>query len=1668
MTTRLILSIAFFLISYTLSTAETNASCNFTFSYTGTCPTYSFTPTINLATGVTVTQWDWSFGDGSFSTQQNPTHTYWETGLKIVTATVTTSDNCTSFYQDTINPQCGQIMYLPCVAYFNHQATSCNTVNFSESVYWQDGPPNIWNWNFGDGTNPASGQNVTHTFPGNGTYYVCLTMQTTDYCTNTWCDSIVVNCAPTCTADADFQIDSSACPTIQFTNTSTGSGIDTSWAWSFELQGSSNQENPSFTFGNGSYQVCLTIQTDDGCSDIECKTVTTSCIPSCNSAFQINYGGSCGNYTFTDLSTVNLDTIASWNWDFGDGTTSTQPNPVHYYAQNGLYHISLTITTNSGCTSTFLDAIPITCHSCHAGFDTTRAACNVFTFTDTSITQQNILGWDWDFGDGFTSTQQNPVHTYNFVGTYTAKLRIFTMDNCVDSVMHDITITCVQPCLADFNYTINSCTANFTDNSISGNSTIAYRKWNFGDGNTLYTTSNTTPQHTYTANGNYTICLEITGADSCKNTQCQTISLNCIPFCTAGYLTNTNNCPAIDFFSNSSVSFGTINSWKWYFGDGDSSSLENPSHTYQANGAYNVTLIIGSTSGCADTITSTEQINCIVPPTCTAAFAIDSSNCPTFTFSDLSVASPSGNNIIGRLWKLGDGTVLSDSSFSHTYNYNGVYPIELIITTSSGCKDTSSHTLYVNCYTTSGNGLFTADFGTQHLNCGVIELSDSTGLGGFRYERIWDFGDGTSLVTNDPIDFASTVNLQHIYTTSGTYIVCMTNKYNSGTSFFQLTQCDTVEINCNNLPSYTASFQEDLTNCPTVSFTSTINTTGLTNPNFIWTFGDGATSNLSQTTHTYTANGNYWACLDIYENLNYPQRLTQSCKSIPITCTTNSNLAVGFSKSQLSCGGYVFSDTTSIPQDSVLFRQWNFGDGNMSTTPFPAHTYANNGIYVVTLQLVTTNNSLMTISDTINVNCINITGPTACSARFSYNSNTCGVYNFSSATTFAQPNLINNYFWTFGDGSNSTAANPTYTYAANDSYEVCLTINTAGNCISTVCDTVHITCLPFNNCSSNDSLQIGSLPLNLSVCSSPNGHTLAPSISGNTPMTFQWYFNNQPINFGGNNASYSATLAGSYYLIGSNGCNADTSNTINLSFITTGFYIDANLGTNSCVGDTMILQAISNNNIVNYTYQWYFNGVPISGATSATYQLNNIDYADEGDYTCSLTGPCAGADQTFTLELAKWIDVGNISDTSTCVNNSITITPTGSISTYNFQSPIPQDLHQWFKVGNSTPVFTSAFDSTFTLSPITLNDAGQYFYVNSNSCYIDTSNIFNMAVIDSVQIIAPPQSTTACVGDSVTLSVAATGDSLSYQWLHGGMPISNAINSTLTINGVNSSDAGMYQCIVSNLCESDTSSAATLTINQLAQIDPLPSSIEFCESVGQFILTANIQGTPPISFQWYKNDTIISTATLNFLTLNNLNPSQNGFYHGIATNLCGAVSTDTIELIIHPTPNIQAGADTTILFGGTANLNATGAGSNGSYIWSPSMSLSCDSCQSPMATPTINTEYVVWGYSSFGCPDSDTMTVFVLPVSTQQLLEQTGIEVFPNPSSNFLTVQFKQPLRNNGLLQITDVFGRTIKEQPILHHTSNLTVDVQDLVAATYYLTLQVESQVISLPFIKL
>ena len=96
------------------------------------------------------------------------------------------------------------------------------------------------------------------------------------------------------------------------------------------------------------------------------------------------------------------------------------------------------------------------------------------------------------------------------------------------------------------------------------------------------------------------------------------------------------------------------------------------------------------------------------------------------------------------------------------------------------------------------------------------------------------------------------------------------------------------------------------------------------------------------------------------------------------------------------------------------------------------------------------------------------------------------------------------------------------------------------------------------------------------------------------------------------------------------------------------------------------------------------------------------------------------------------------------------------------------------------------------------------------------------------------------------------------------------------------------------------------------------------------------------------------------------------------------------------------------------------------------------------------------------------MTVFVLPVSTQQLLEQTGIEVFPNPSSNFLTVQFKQPLRNNGLLQITDVFGRIIKEQPILHHTSNLTVDVQDLVAATYYLTLQVESQVISLPFIKL
>ncbi|MHC5039450.1 MAG: PKD domain-containing protein [Planctomycetota bacterium] len=206
--------------------------------------------------------------------------------------------------------------------------------------------------------------------------------------------------------------------------------------------------------------------------------------------------------------------ITSWAWDFGDGGTSSIQHPVHTFAGGGTYTVSLTVTSPSG-TDTCVQSDFILVEFLTADFTTDRnngpAPLHV-QFSDQSSSSGAIDSWAWDFGDGTTSTDSNPAHTYGAVGTYTVSLAVTSSghtDTCVKA--HCIQVQ-PEPLDAEFSGNPLSGTAplqvQFTDlTSTSG--TITAWAWNFGDGNSA---SVQDPAHTYTAAGTYTVSLTVTTA----------------------------------------------------------------------------------------------------------------------------------------------------------------------------------------------------------------------------------------------------------------------------------------------------------------------------------------------------------------------------------------------------------------------------------------------------------------------------------------------------------------------------------------------------------------------------------------------------------------------------------------------------------------------------------------------------------------------------------------------------------------------------------------------------------------------------------------------------------------------------------------------------------------------------------------------------------------------------------------------------------------------------------------------------------------------------------------------------------------------------------------------------------------------------------------------------
>jgi len=541
----------------------------------------------------------WSTGETTQSiTINNP-----NPGTQNVTCTITSVTGCQATLNTIINP----IIVYPG---FEWDAQCHYTVGFSDTTLVDYSFINQWDWDFGDG-NSAATQNPTHSYSGPGDYDVTLIAVSSAGCRDTITSQVHIDEDPI----AGFILPDDCGLTVDFIDTSfvpNGLGVITDWDWSFGDGNTDTIPSPTHTYGSiNIWDVELVVTDSRGCTDTVIQQFTSNPYP----VADFTFSNACvGDSTqFTDQSAVQFTTISSWSWDFG----STAQNPSHTFTPPGNYTVELIVETPAGCADTVEKQITVYPYPVPDFTASEPCEGNTTVFDNLStISFGNITGYTWTFDSPSlaNSNQNEPSVVYPGYGYYDVTLVATGDNNCIDSITKQIAVW-PNP---DIDFTADPLAGcwpvapQFDNLTTIPMGTVSTYSWDFGDNNT---STDTDPQHLYpNAPGSYTVSLYAVSDHGCDTSLTIPNYITVHPQPTAQFMYDPTHLTIVEpgtQFLNLSV-LGS--SYVWDFGDGDSSTLENPYHTYANDtGTYTVTLITTNQYGCLDTV----AYNIIVHPTFT-------------------------------------------------------------------------------------------------------------------------------------------------------------------------------------------------------------------------------------------------------------------------------------------------------------------------------------------------------------------------------------------------------------------------------------------------------------------------------------------------------------------------------------------------------------------------------------------------------------------------------------------------------------------------------------------------------------------------------------------------------------------------------------------------------------------------------------------------------------------------------------------------------------------------------------------------------------------------------------------------------------------------------------------------------------------------------------------
>ncbi|WP_305068219.1 PKD domain-containing protein [Longitalea luteola] len=1297
------------------------------------------------------------------------------------------------------------------------------------------------------------------------------------------------------------------------------SGNPRFWNWDFGNGSLSTAQHPAVAYhAPGTYTVKLVVRNADGTTGIT-KTDYITVHPSPQASFTTNYTTGCVPVTikFTDLSTTPVGNIVSWQWDFGDGTTSTEQSPSHTYNALGFYNVSLTVTSSTGCKSTYTAGRLIRIVAgVKAEFENSKAlSCQApykdITFKNLSSGPGNMT-YQWDLGNGSSSTAANPTTTYANAGTYNVTLTATSEFGCTGTITKPVTFGGPTTVIKAPDTICRNVTAVFiNDGSVAPQKTV----WDFGNG---VQKSGINDSTRYTAPGDYVVKVTNT-YPGCIDSAKKNIHVRIGS--TADFkVSNGEACkpPLNVTFEDASPT--PIANWTWDFGDGSSGTGSPANHMYNSADSFNVTGTFTDSYGCQGTVTKPAVVK-IKPPTVKIT-NVPAGGCVPFTYTPIADVT-SIDGIATYSWDFGDGTVITGTTPSppHTYNTTGAFNIKLTITTNGGCSVTATEQDGVKVGTPPATNFSMS--ATDVCASQQVSFTDLTPMP--VDEWLWEFGDGTTSKAQNPT---------HLFTDSGTFVVKLT-AFNNRCGFPSTGQKIHIKP-----PIALFSSRPNCSNL-TVNFINLSRTDPSYGPiSYSWNFGDGNTSTDPNPTHTYAAYGIYPVTLTVTNG---------ACTHSFVETLRLVKERAGFTVPSPVCKNANFNITSTNTSPYIAKYEWSIDGGPYVAGPA---TYTANiatvGQHSIGLVITDVNGCTDTL---VQNNIVTVTGPVANFTPAATGGCKDATIAFTDNSTSPSSTLVK---WTFdfGDGKTTdfTKAPFTHQYSDTGAFVPTLTVQDAMGCVDTykLPDSVFISTLVTDFTSDYDT-----------IC--PASSVQFTDVSVGEGLTHFWDFGNgststeqhPSFSYGGNNATYTVKLV----VTDRGGCKDSL---IRTNYITTLKPVPA-----FNIQDTLTICPPLETKFFfkgeHYeSFEWSFG----DGSTSTLKDPTHF-YNAYGDFTPWLVLTGYGGCKDSVSAGVHVVNPGNV----TTFNYSPLDACNELLVDFTLKPIADMKFTVHFGDGAQDTSMATTYQH-FYKSPAFYHPSVQY--TDKQGCIAGVSGP-PIRVIGAEPFFGVDRKK-FCDSGMVLFTDYTIGNDpvVTRTWNFGdGSPTTSEQHpahlyqrpGTFTVSQTVTTQQGCSK-----------------TIKDTIRVYRTPDPYIVGDSIACINETLNLQGmlrVPDTAITWKWSLSNNNNLTTKDIALNFEN-SGNYTAYLQATNSFGCTDSTRKELYVPPIPSVTINDDPVIPVTTGVILPVTYGHEVENFTWSPAKNLSCTECPTPYANPKFTTTYKVRVEDQYGCTNSADVTVTVV------------------------------------------------------------------------------------------